>query len=544
MIIALAQIDTTVGDIRGNCELILSRYRRACAGGADLVVFPELAIPGYPAWDLLERRDFVSANLKALDGLARSTGRAGLLAGFVDPNPAGIGKPLFNAAALCAGGRVVAKRRKTLLPTYDVFDEARYFEPATDNRPVAFRGRRLGITICEDAWNDAGFWRKRLYPVDPVRRLVREGIDILVNISASPYHRGKIDLRRRMLRSHGTKAKCPILFCNLVGGNDELLFDGDSLILDGQGKLLAQGKSFEEDLLAVDTEALGGPVPAPRMDEIEEVHQALLLGLRDYMRKCGFKDALVGVSGGVDSALVCALAAHALGPDHVTAVSMPSMYSSAGSITDAEKLCGALGVKLLSMPIIDIYNAYALALREAFLGTTPGTAEQNIQARIRGSLLMALSNNRGAMLLSTGNKSELSVGYCTLYGDMSGGLALIGDLPKTTVYELARHLNREKEVIPQSSIDKAPSAELKPGQKDQDDLPPYDVLDDVMKAYVEEGADAASIAKKHPRAVVDDIIGRIDRNEYKRRQAPPVLRITPKSFGIGRRMPIARGLDK
>ncbi|MBI4385969.1 MAG: NAD+ synthase [Elusimicrobia bacterium] len=545
MKVALAQINTTVGDIRGNLGRIRDAYRRAQGLGAALAVFPELAVAGYPAWDLLDQRDFVKANLQGLKELARETGKTGLVAGFVDINVSKSGKRLHNALALCHQGKVLAIRHKTLLPTYDVFDEARYFEPARENRPISFAGRRWGFSICEDAWNDAGFWKKRLYDKDPIRTQVRSGAGVLVNISASPYHRGKTSLRRRMLCSHARKARAPMLFCNLVGGNDELLFDGNSFALDGRGRMLAHARAFEEDITLVDLDAPLRPVPSPGSEDIEEVYRALLLGLRDYARKCAFKDIVVGLSGGIDSALVAALAAAALGPEHVTGVSMPSMYSSPGSIMDAQKLAHNLGIRLLSIPIIDIYKSYLSALHEVFRATLPGPAEQNIQARIRGNLLMALSNNSGALLLSTGNKSELSVGYCTLYGDMSGGLAVLADVPKTTVYALGRFVNREREIIPQASLTKPPSAELKPNQTDQDDLPPYDVLDDVMRAYIEEGLEAKAIVRRgRPRALVEDILRRIDRNEYKRRQAAPGLRITPKAFGIGRRMPIARGFQQ
>lgn len=542
MKIALAQIDATVGDLRGNLELIRSNYRRASAEGVDLVLFPELAISGYPPWDLLEQRAFVAANLQALKDLARDVRKTGLCVGFVDVNPSRDGKKLFNAAALLQRGKIVAKRHKSLLPTYDVFDEARYFEPAETNLPVTFNGVKLGLTICEDAWNDATFWESRLYAVDPVDQLARRGAKILLNISSSPYHRGKGALRVKMLHRQAARHRRPLVYCNLVGGNDELIFDGRSLAFDSKGRLLAQGRPFEEDLVMVDLDASTKPACFMKLEDAEEVYRALALGLKDYVRKCGFKDVLVGLSGGIDSAVTCALAAAALGPDHVTGVSMPSMYSSPGSITDADALARNLGVRMINLPITDIYTSYTEALSEPFSGTASGVAEQNIQARIRGNLLMALSNKLGALLLSTGNKSELSVGYCTLYGDMSGGLSVIADVPKTTVYEIARYINRQREIIPQASILKPPSAELKPDQKDQDDLPPYEQLDEIIKAYVEDGMSAAEIVRRgYPSALVSDILDRIDRNEYKRRQAAPGLRITPKAFGIGRRMPIARG---
>lgn len=540
MKIALAQINATVGDIRGNVERILGAYRRALAAGAELVLFPEQAVGGYPPRDLLEQPDFVRANLAALKRLARAAGDRGMVVGYVDVNRARVGKRFFNAAALLWRGRTAARRFKTLLPTYDVFDEGRYFEPARENPAFLYRGVRLGLTICEDAWNDEHFWPRRLYAADPVARQAREGARILLNIAASPYERGKVAFRRRMLASHARRARRPVLYGAMVGGNDELIFDGNSFALDGRGRLLAKARGFAEDLVVVDTAARGAAAPAPEPPEIAQIHDALVLGVADYLRKCGFSEALVGLSGGIDSAVVCALAARALGPGRVTGVALPSPYSSAGSLRDAAALARNLGVRFKRIPIAGAYRAMLSALGPGFGRGRPGLPEQNLQARVRGNLLMALSNKTGALLLSTGNKSELSVGYCTLYGDMSGGLAVIADLPKTTVYELARWINREGELIPRASIAKAPSAELAPGQKDRDDLPSYRVLDAVMRAYVEEGLDARAIVRRgfNP-AVVADILRRIDSNEYKRRQAPPVLRLSRKAFGVGRRMPIA-----
>ncbi|MFH1723590.1 MAG: NAD+ synthase [Elusimicrobiota bacterium] len=542
MKIALAQINTTVGDIRGNLESIRSSYRKARALGVDVVLFPELTITGYPPRDLLEHPDFIRANLGALKTLARSAGNTGLIVGYAAENPSRTGKPLQNAAALLHRGKIVAKRCKTLLPTYDVFDEGRYFEPAKENKPFRFHGRRIGLTICEDAWNDEDLLGRRRYALDPIRRHAAEGADLMLNIAASPYERGKVALRNRVLRAHAAKTRRPLACCALVGGNDELLFDGNSFALDARGRLVRQGKAFEEDLLVIDPAA---EVPAARwseLDDIEELYRALVLGIRDYARKCAFRDVVVGLSGGIDSAVTCALAADALGPDHVMGVALPSMHSSEGSVADAQALANNLGVRLFQFTITGVYDAMMAALSEAFRDTPSGLAEQNLQARIRGNLLMALSNKTGALLLSTGNKSELSVGYCTLYGDMSGGLGVIADVLKTSVYALARWMNRDGERIPQSSIDKPPSAELKPDQTDQDDLPPYGVLDSILRAYVEEGQDASSIARLgHPKSLVAEVLDRVDRNEYKRRQAPPALRVSPKAFGGGRRMPIARG---
>jgi len=546
--IALAQIDTTAGDVGGNLERIRSAYARARAGGADIALFPELALPGYPSGDLLYQADFVQANLRALGALARRCGETAMLVGYAERNRTGSGKPLFNAAALLHRGRIAARRFKTLIPTYDVFDEGRYFGAARSNAPILFKGRRLGVTICEDAWNDRDFWAKPLYGKDPVARLVKDGAELILNISASPYSRGKPAMRLKMIRSHLRKAKRPFFYCNLVGGNDELVFDGNSMALDSRGRLMARGKSFAEDMVMVDAEAGGLPLGCMEPGEpggAEEIYQALVLGLRDYARKCGFKDVLVGLSGGIDSALVCALAADALGPGHVLGVLMPSKYSSRGSVRDALALARNFGVETLSIPIGPMHETALRTLRKSQRLVQGALADQNLQARIRGMILMALSNARGALLLSTGNKSEISVGYCTLYGDMAGGLSVISDVPKTTVYELARFINRGGERIPQACIDKAPSAELKPGQKDQDDLPPYGVLDDIMRAYVERGAAPDAIARRgRSRKLVCGVIDRIDRSEYKRRQAPPGIKITVKAFGVGRRMPIARGSSR
>ena len=542
MKVALAQINASAGDVRGNLAKISEFARRARGLGAELAVFPEQSLAGYPALDLWEERGFVKENLSALKSLCRGSGEMALLVGFVARNPRRTGKPVCNAAALLHRGRVAAIRAKSLLPTYDVFDEARYFEPAASNPPIRFKGVKLGVTICEDAWAQDRTGERRLYPRDPVRRQVAEGAELLINLSASPFERGKSARRLKLLSAHARKAGMPLLYCNMIGGNDELIFDGQSLAFDARGRVAARGKAFEEDLLLVDTQALrplGGPI---FLGEIEEVRRALVLGIRDYARKCGFTRVFVGLSGGIDSALTCALAVDALGAGGVTGVAMPSMYSSRGSLADARALALNLGIRFLTLPISPIFQAYRKTLGKILPAQPEGLAEQNIQARIRGSLLMALTNREGGLLLSTGNKSELAAGYCTLYGDMSGGLAVLADVPKGTVYELSRWINRGKPVIPRNSIDKAPSAELKPNQKDQDDLPPYDVLDSVLTAYVEGRHEPEEIARKgFDRALVEDILGRIDRSEYKRRQAPPCLKISPKAFGVGRRMPIARG---
>jgi len=542
MRVALAQIDTTVGDIPGNLGRIRDFAARARAAGAQLAVFPEQALGGYPALDLWEDRDFLRAGEAALRDLARSAGEMGLIVGCAARNPRPVGKPILNAAALLHRGRVAAVRGKTLLPTYDVFDERRYFEPAAANAPVRFGGLRLGLTICEDAWSREPGRSRRLYRADPVARLAAAGADLIINISASPFERGKTALRDSLLRGHARRTAKPLLYCNQVGGNDELVFDGHSLVCDGRGRVVARGRAFAEDLVLVDTDRLPRAAAPYGLSDLAEVEAALVLGIRDYLRKCAVPKAFVGLSGGIDSAVVAVLAAKALGPGAVTGVAMPSLYSAQASLDDAAALARGLGIRFLNLPITEIYETCLRTLGRPFGEGEVGAAEQNIQARIRGSLLMALANKEGGLVLSTGNKSELSVGYCTLYGDMCGGLAVIADVPKTTVYALARRLNRERRVIPQSSLDKAPSAELKPGQKDQDDLPPYDALDAILTAYVEERRGAAEISRRGFAAdLVRDVIGRIDRNEYKRRQAAPTLKISPKAFGVGRRMPIARG---
>ena len=542
MRVALAQIDTTVGDIPGNLRLIRDSAARARDAGAQLVVFPEQALGGYPALDLWEDGDFLRAGEAALKDLARGTGEMGLVIGAAMRNPRPVGKPILNAAALLHRGKVAAVRGKTLLPTYDVFDERRYFEPASANAPVRFGGLRIGITICEDAWSRAPGESRRLYRTDPVAEQVRAKADLLINLSASPFERGKSALREKLLRAHARRAGKPLLYCNQVGGNDELIFDGHSLVLDGRGRVVTRGKSFSEDLVVVETDALPKAAAAYGLSDIAEVEAALVLGIHDYLRKCGMHKAFVGLSGGIDSAVVCALAVKALGPGAVTGVAMPSLYSSQGSADDAEALARNLGIRLLKLPITEAYEAYLRTLGKPFGGGEVGLAEQNIQARVRGNLLMAFSNKEGGIVLSTGNKSELSVGYCTLYGDMCGGLAVIADVPKTTVYALARWINQERPVIPQSSIDKPPSAELRPDQKDQDDLPEYETLDAVLTDYIEGRRGAAEISRRGFSAdLVRDVIRRIDRNEYKRRQAAPCLKISSKAFGVGRRMPIARG---
>ena len=541
MKLALAQINTTVGDLRGNRARISDFYRRAVEAGASLVVTPEMAITGYPPRDLLGKRRFVEDNLRALDELAAGIGTTPLVAGYVDLNPQRPGKDYFNAAALIQAGKITARRFKTLLPTYDVFDEDRYFQPATSNAPLEMAGHTVGLTICEDVWSEA-YLPARLYTRDPVADLVHTGkAEIILNISASPYHTGKERIRYDMLRAEALKYGVPFVYCNAVGGNDELVFDGQSLVFDAAGNLLAQGAAFQEELLVVDFAEARPRVFAPQ-DRIAALHDALVLGLRDYVRKCSFKSVVLGLSVGIDSAVTACIAVAALSPDNVMGVSMPSQFSSKGSLDDARALAGNLGIRYEIIPIQEPFQTLKGAFKELFRGLPEDTTEENMQARIRGTILMAISNKFGHLLLTTGNKSELAVGYCTLYGDMNGGLGVIADVPKTMVYELAHFINRDRQLIPPASITKPPSAELRPNQTDQDTLPHYDVLDAILKRYVEEAKSAAEIIAEtgYDANLVREVVRKIDLNEYKRKQAPPCLRVTTKAFGIGRRVPIAQ----
>ncbi len=541
MRIALAQINTTVGDVAGNEARIADAYRRGVEAGVDLVVTPELGLVGYPPRDLVLRPAFVRANREALDRLAARTGAVGLLVGFVDTRAGGPGRDLHNAAALLQHGRVVAIRHKTLLPTYDVFDEDRYFEPAAANDPVEFNGRRLGITICEDVWNDADVWPVRRYRPDPARDLAAAGAEILVNLSASPWHLGKDGTRHGLLGRLAARTGRPVVYCNLVGGNDELVFDGQSVAVDAAGRFFARGKAFGEDFVVVDVDAPSAdPLPAPPCED-DLLHRALVLGTRDYLHKCGFRSVVLGLSGGIDSAVVACLAVDALGAEHVRGVALPSPYSSEGSVADARSLAEALGIRFDVVPIHGPFDAVRAQLSGVFAGLAEDVTEENIQARLRGVALMAMSNKFGSLLLTTGNKSELAVGYCTLYGDMCGGLAAISDVPKTLVYRLARWLNRTGERIPESTITKPPSAELRPNQTDQDSLPPYEVLDAILDAYVVGHRTPAEIvAMGLPEADVRRVVRLIDGAEYKRRQAAPGIKVTSRAFGMGRRVPIAQ----
>lgn len=540
MKVALAQLNTTVGDIDGNEEKILEAYRRGIQSGVELVVFPELTVTGYPPRDLLHRSGFIHRNFEAVERLAAQTGEVGMVIGYVGNHADGPGRDATNSVALLQNGHILATRHKTLLPTYDVFDEDRYFEPATSNAPVQFNGQKIGLTICEDVWNDEDFWSRRRYAVNPVVDLVNQGAQLVVNISASPWHLDKNETRRLMLTNMATKIKCPLLFCNSVGGNDELIFDGNSIAFNAAGEIIAQARRFEEDFILVNTESTDALDYNDRLPE-EDLFHALVLGLRDYIYKCGFKSAVLGLSGGIDSALTAVLAVEALGAENVHGISLPSQYSSQHSLDDARVLAGNLGIRYNVVPIKPAFESVKGALTGLFEGRPEDTAEENIQARLRGVLLMAMSNKFGSLLLTTGNKSELAVGYCTLYGDMCGGLAVISDVPKTVVFNLCRWINRDREIIPESTITKPPSAELRPDQKDADSLPPYDILDQILEAYVVDGKSRAEIAKAgFDPSVVNRIARLIDLNEYKRRQAAPGLKVTSKAFGMGRRLPVAQ----
>jgi len=537
----LAQIDTTVGDIEGNLARILGVVERARARGAELAVFPELAITGYPPRDLLEKRSFVRANLAALERVARAAQGIALLVGYAEPNTSGTGNGLYNAAAWCEEGRVVRTVRKRFLPTYDVFDEVRHFEPGVGAAPVSSCGRSVGVSICEDAWTDPEFFGRRKYEGDPIAEQARAGADLIVNISASPFALGRPGYRDHLFAGHAARHRVPLIYVNLVGGNDELLFDGRSTVFDAQGRKVVELAAFREDEALVDTEGLGPPVAPREPDEASEALEALVMGTRDYARKCAFERVVIGLSGGMDSSVVAGIAARALGPQSVTGVWMPSRYSSAESAEDAAALAANLGIETLTLSIEKPFSAYLETLAEPFRGQKADVTEENLQARIRGNYLMALSNKFGWLVLTTGNKSETAVGYSTLYGDMSGGLAVISDVPKMLVYEVGRRLNAERLVIPERIFSKAPSAELRPGQRDQDTLPPYEILDGILRLYVEELRSAREIVEAgYDAEVVKSVIQRVDRSEYKRWQAPPGLRITRKAFGLGRRMPIAQ----
>jgi NAD+ synthase/NAD+ synthase (glutamine-hydrolysing) len=541
--IALLQINTTAGDLAGNAARIVAGTRQAGERGADLVVTPELALLGYLPRDLLMREGFIRRGEQTLAAMARELAQApSLLVGTATLNPCDVGRPLFNSAVLLGGGAVGQQFHKTLLPTYDVFDEDRYFESARGPQSLDWEGHKLGISICEDVWNDRDFWQRRRYRQDPIELVAAEGVRLLVNLSASPFVVGKQMLREQMLSHMARRHRLPVVTVNLVGGNDDLIFDGRSAAFDAEGRLFARAKGFEEDLIVVDVDARTGSIWEDDFTAEAEVWSALVLGVRDYARKTHFRNVLLGLSGGIDSALTAAIAADALGAENVLGVLMPSEYSSAGSIDDSLALARNLGIRTLTLPISPMVRSYDTALAEPFRGYARDVTEENIQSRIRGNLLMALSNKYGGLLLTTGNKSEMAVGYCTLYGDMNGGLAVIADLPKTMVYRVARWRNRRAADIPEAIFTKAPSAELRPDQKDQDSLPPYDVLDQILEMHVEQSLSADEIvARGFDEATVRRVVKLVRTAEFKRRQAAPVLKVTSRAFGTGWRMPIAAG---
>jgi NAD+ synthetase len=538
MRIGFAQINTTVGDIRANRHRIFSAYEEAVSSGANLVLTPELALTGYPPQDLIFKSGFVPETLESLNELHRAVGTVPLLVGYVDRNPSQTGKPFVNACAVLVKGEPIRKVFKTLLPTYDVFDEARYFDPAPDQEPIELLGTKIGITICEDIWTDK-YLERDLYRQDPVSTLAAKGAQAIVNLSSSPYYVGKPALRRRMVSELATAYRVPFFYCNGVGGNDELIFDGNSFATDEAGHTIFQMPGFREEVAIIESSAK--PISAFDLPPEQEVYEALLLGVRDYFSKCGFKTAVLGLSGGIDSAVTAAVAAAALGKGNVVGVSMPSQYSSHGSLEDAAALAKNLGIVRHVIPIKEPFDVLKSQFKEIFAGRGEDTTEENMQSRLRGLTLMSMSNKFGHLLLTTGNKSELAVGYCTIYGDMCGGLAVISDVPKTMIYRLARWINRETEVIPNNSIIKPPSAELKPDQKDQDTLPAYEALDEILKLYVEELLSPEEIAEHgFDPETVRWVQRRVDMNEYKRRQAAPGLKVTSLAFGIGWRMPIAQ----
>jgi NAD+ synthase (glutamine-hydrolysing) len=539
--IALGQINTTIGDFSGNTAKIIDYSSRAKAAGAGLILFPELAICGYPPRDLVEKPSFVQRNVEALEQIKQAACGITIVCGVVTKAQASTGKSVLNSAAVLQDGQIKTIQSKMLLPTYDVFDEMRNFAPAEKQQVIRIGEHQAALTICEDAWNDKHFWHRRLYQFDPVEALVGAGGNIVLNISASPFHVGKPRLRREMLGAIAITDKVPVAMVNQVGGNDSIIFDGASVVIAPDGRIVAQAKSFEEDLIFFDSETLIGEIHEQVEGEEASAYAALVLGTRDYVRKCGFSRVIVGLSGGIDSALTAAIAAEAVGPQNVIGVGMPSPYSSHGSIDDARALAANLGIRFELIPIGDVFHAYLDTLEPVFANLPEDTTEENIQSRIRGAILMALSNKFGAMVLSTGNKSELGVGYCTLYGDMVGGLAVISDVPKTMVYRLCGYVNGRGEVIPRSTIEKPPSAELRPNQTDQDTLPPYDVLDAILEDYVECYRAGEEIAETHgfDLELVRRVIRMVDRAEFKRQQAAVGLKISEKAFGMGRRMPIA-----
>lgn len=541
MKIALGQINTTVGALESNARKMLD-YVAQAKGKADAILFPELAIPGYPPKDLLELSGFVEANVRTLNQFAEQIEGIDVIVGFAEPNREPTGKPCFNSAAIIRDRKIISVHRKSLLPTYDVFDEGRYFEPSSAQELVQMNGCPVGVTVCEDVWNDKDSFPRPLYKIDPLQIQVNMGAEYIMNISASPYHQEKWEERHKLLQNEARKYRKFVIYLNLVGANDELIFDGRSVIFSPQGEVMARAKDFEEDLLIFDLNSKEPIIRSSSVSRIENAKKALVLGIRDYVSKCGFSKVHMGLSGGVDSAVTCALAVEALGAENVLGVLMPSQYSSDHSVTDAEALAKNLGIRHEIIPIKHVFDSYRQDLRPIFKNAPEDVTEENLQARVRGNLLMALSNKYNLLLLSTGNKSELAVGYTTLYGDSCGGLAVISDVPKTMVYELAKFINRDREIIPQNTITKPPSAELRPGQKDSDSLPAYEILDPILEAYIEDNLDVDQIVQrtKADRELVRRILLMVDRAEYKRKQLPIGLKITSKAFGFGRRMPIAQ----
>jgi len=539
--IALGQINPKVGDFTGNAAKIIEFARRARSGGAELVIFPELSVCGYPPRDMVERAAFVARNLDVIEQIALAIPEIPTICGFVSPATAESGKLVMNSAALLADGGIKFQQSKMLLPNYDIFDEQRNFAPATKQQLFKFSDLNLALTICEDAWNDKGFWPHRLYSVDPVEMLVREGADFILNISASPFQLGKPQVREDMLRAIAVRHHMPVIFVNQVGGNDSVVFDGSSMVLGPDGTALARASAFEEDLIFFDTKTMKGDLHQQVTERVASGYTALVLGTRDYVRKCGFSKVVMGLSGGIDSALVAAIAVDALGKENVTGVGMPGPYSSPGSLNDARDLAANLGIRFDVIPITEMFNAFRKTMSGVFAGMREDLTEENMQSRIRGNILMAISNKTNALVLTTGNKSEYAVGYCTLYGDMAGALAVISDVPKTMVYQLSHFVNARKKVIPKDSLEKPPSAELRPNQKDADSLPPYEVLDRILEDYVEDLKTVKEIACERgiDKKIVLKLVRMIEQSEYKRQQAAIGLKITEKAFGVGRRFPIA-----
>ncbi len=541
MKIAVCQINTTVGDFDGNVEKISLYLEKARKAGCGLALFPELTITGYPPRDLLDRFSFFEKSRKALEKVAQAAQGILAVVGTIQENK-DPGNPLFNAAVAVADGAILYVYKKVLLPNYDVFDEARYFAPASKPEPpFSYKGLKIAVTICEDIWNVEGVFTHRLYAKDPVEELAKARPDLVLNLSASPFHYAKLSVRQTLLKDVSKKTKAPVLYCNLVGGNDELVFDGCSMVMDAAGNLFRLGKAFEEDFFVYDTENPSLQPAVPPAVEIDNIYRALVLGTRDYVHKCGFEKVLIGLSGGIDSSLVAAIACQALGPENVMGVTMPSPFSSKGSIEDSRQLAQTLGMEFKEVPITPLLEESLGTLKPVFKDLPKDATEENIQARLRGLILMALSNKFNRLVLSTGNKSELAVGYCTLYGDMCGGLAVISDVPKGMVYRLSLHVNRKEHLIPEAVFAKPPSAELRPNQTDQDSLPPYETLDAILRLYIEENQPPFKIVKAGFDAkLVEEVLGKINRNEYKRRQMAPGLKVTTKAFGMGRRVPIAQ----